>query len=314
MPDVEPAPRGQGAGLVFAIAAYVLWGLLPVYFLLLAPAGPFEVVAFRILCSLVFCVILLLITRGWAKLGVIVRHRRSLVMLGVAGAVIYVNWQLYVIAVLSGRVVEASLGYFINPIVTVLLGVVILRERLRPAQWAAVGISAIAILVIAIGYGAFPWIAVVLAFSFATYGFIKKGVGERVDAISGLTLETAWLTPVAIVQLVVVGMTSGLTAGHNGILQVVFLLGTGIATATPLLLFAAGARRLPLVSIGLTQYFAPVLQFLIGILFLHEHMSAGRWIGFALVWIALIILTVDLLIAARGRRGSVDAPASPEPV
>ncbi len=299
---------------MFAIAAYVLWGLLPAYFLLLAPAGPFEVVGFRIVCSLVFCVILLFVTRGWAKLGVIVHHRRSMVMLGVAGAVIYVNWQLYVIAVLSGRVVEASLGYFINPIVTVLLGVVILRERLRPAQWAAVGISVIAILVIAIGYGAFPWIALVLAFSFATYGFIKKGVGERVDAISGLTVETAWLTPVAIVQLVIVGVTTGLSAGNSGAIQLVFLLGTGIATATPLLLFAAGARRLPLVTIGLTQYFAPVLQFLIGIVLLHEHMSVERWIGFALVWVALIILTADLLIAARGRRGAADAPASPEPV
>jgi len=298
--------RHEGAGLGFAIAAYGLWGFLPAYFLLLAPASPFEVVAFRILMSLIFCAILITATRAWRPFWHLARQPRVLGIMAIAGVLIYINWQVFVIAAVGGQVVEGSLGYFINPIVTVLLGVIFLHERLRPAQWAALGLAAVAVVVIAIGYGSFPWIGLTLAFSFGLYGFIKKKVGAQVDAISGLTLETALLVPVAIVQLIIVGATVGLEFGQNGVGHAVAMVGTGVVTAVPLLLFAAAARRLTLVAIGLTQFLAPVLQFLFGVFVLHEAMPPGRWIGFALVWIALIVLTVDMVAGARAsRRASI---------
>lgn len=310
MTDATPVPAtrvgGQGAGLAYAIAAYGLWGFLPAYFLLLEPASPWEIVAFRILMSVGFCAILLTVTRGWRGFIALSRQPRVLFTMALAGVLIYVNWQVFVIATLTGHVVEGSLGYFINPVITVALGVLVLRERLRPLQWAAVGISVIAIVVIAIGYGAFPWIALALALSFGFYGFIKKRVGAQVDAVSGLTLETVWLAPVAIVQLVVTGATVGLTFGTVSTVHTLLMVATGVITATPLLLFAAAARRLPLVALGLTQYLAPVLQFLTGVFLLHEPMPAGRWIGFGLVWMALVLLTIDMVRAARaGRRASL---------
>ncbi|QNO37845.1 EamA family transporter RarD [Protaetiibacter sp. SSC-01] len=307
-PDPSPRAQGQGAGLAFAITAYGLWGFLPGFFLLLDPASPWEIVAFRVLMSLGFCAVLLTVTRGWRAFVGLARQWRVLGTMALAGLFIYINWQVFVLATLSGHVVEGSLGYFINPIVTVALGVIVLRERLRPLQWAAVGISLIAILVISIGYGAFPWIALILALSFGFYGFIKKRVGAQVDAISGLTLETAWLTPVAIVQLIITGATVGLSFGDAGPVHIVLMIATGVITATPLLLFAAAARRLPLVALGLTQFLAPVLQFLTGVFLLGEPMPAGRWAGFGLVWIALVILVVDMVRAAReGRRASLPA-------
>ncbi|TPW71835.1 EamA family transporter RarD [Schumannella sp. 10F1B-5-1] len=303
-----PADRVTGSGLGYALAAYLLWGFLPAYFVLLAPVGPFEVVGWRILFSLIFCALLLTARRHWAPLLALVRDRRVLLSLGAAAAVIYVNWQVFIIASLGGQVLQASLGYFINPIVTVLFGVIVLRERLRAAQWVAVGISVAAIVVIAVGYGAVPWISLVLALSFGSYGLIKKRVGSRVDAVGGLTIETAWLAPLAVVQLTVVGVTGGFEFGRHGVVHTVLVLLTGVATALPLLLFASAARRLPLVALGLTQYLAPVLQFVTGVVLLHEEIDTERWIGFGLVWVAVIVLSVDALLAARrGRRIRVAA-------
>ena len=306
---VPPAPlspdKGLGAGLGYAIAAYALWGFLPVYFVLLAPASPWEIVAFRIFLALAFCVLLLTVTRSWPAFLHLARQPRVLGIMALAGVFIYINWQTYILAVLTGHVVEGALGYFINPIVTVLLGVVFLRERLRPAQWAALAISAVAILVIAIGYGSFPWIALTLAFSFGLYGYIKKLVGGSVDAVSGLTLETVWLMPVAIAQLIAVGVTGGLTIGTAGVGHALLLVGAGVITAVPLLLFAAAARRLPLTWMGFIQYFAPIIQFVVGVAVLHEAMPPERWLGFGLVWLALAILTVDMLVGStRGRRAA----------
>ena len=295
-------PARLVSGLIFSLGSYVLWGFLPLYFLLLAPTGAFEIVAYRILFSLVFCALLLTVTRGWGRLAALVRQPRILLTMAVAGVFIYINWQVFVLAVTSGHVVEGALGYFINPLFTVLLGVVFLRERLRPAQWVAVGISAVAIAIIAVGYGAFPWISIALTLSFGLYGFIKKRVGGHVDALSGLTLETAWLTPVAIVQLILVAVSSGLTFTAGGPGHSVLIVLVGVATGLPLLLFAAAASRLPLIAIGLTQYLTPVLQFIFGVVFLGEAMSTTRWIGFVLVWVALIVLTVDLVRAAQGQR------------
>jgi chloramphenicol-sensitive protein RarD len=294
-------------GLTFAIGAYGLWGFLPLYFSVLAPAGAIEIVAWRILLSLAFCALLLTVTRGWGALLVIVRDRRTMLIMAAAGAFILINWVVYVFATLTDHVVEASLGYFTNPIVTVLLGVLVLRERLRPLQWAAMGISAIAVLVLAIGYGQFPWIALALAFSFGLYGFIKKQVGGRVDAISGLTIETAWLAPLAGVVVGILAANGELVMGREGALHTSLLLAAGVITAVPLLLFASAARRLPLVYLGLSQYLAPVTQFLIGVFLFHELMPPERWLGFALVWIALIVLTVDMLRSNRtARRASLE--------
>ena len=208
-----PSAEHRRSGLIYAISAYVLWGILPIYFLSLVPASAWEIVAWRVLFSLVFCAILLTVTRTWRAFGALLRNRRVVFTMGLAGALIYVNWQTYVLATVSGHVVEAALGYFINPIVTVFLGVVVQHEKLRVAQWVAVGVSIVAVVVLAVGYGSLPWIALILAFSFGLYGLIKKRVGGAVDAVSGLTLETMWLTPVAIVQLIVVGVTVGVTIG-----------------------------------------------------------------------------------------------------
>jgi len=302
-PAQESAPAGRtGAGLAFAISAYGAWGLLPVFFLLLAPSGAIEIVAWRIVLSLVFCVLLITVTRGWPRFTALLRDRRTVLIVGAAGALILINWLVYVFATLGGHVVEASLGYFTNPIVTVLLGVFVLRERLRPLQWVSIGISALAVIVLAVNYGAFPWIALALAFSFGTYGLIKKQVGGRVDALSGLTLETAWLAPAASIALLVIAASGALTIGTISVTHTILLLSAGVLTAVPLLLFASGARRLPLTYMGLTQYLAPILQFLIGVLVLHEDMPAARWVGFGLVWVALIVLTIDMFAAGRSSK------------
>lgn len=314
----SPAPETDAAvkhsagisrsGLFFAIGAYGLWGFLPIYFIALAPSGPVEIVAWRVLFSLVFCALLITVTRAWRALAALCRDRRIVVTMGLAGLLIFVNWQTYVFAATTNQVVEAALGYFINPIVTVFLGVLVLRERLNVTQWVAVGISIVAVIVLAVGYGQLPWIALVLAFSFGFYGLIKKRVGAKVDAVSGLTLETVWLAPLAVVQLVFVGMTTGLTIGTVSAWHTVLLIGLGAVTAVPLLLFAAASRRLPLIYMGFIQYFAPFIQFLVGVFVLNEPMPPERWVGFGLVWLALAVLTVDLM---RGMRTSKRLVAEP---
>lgn len=304
----DPA-RENTLGGVYAFSAYVLWGFLPLYFVLLVPTGPFELVAWRIVLSLIFCALLLAVTRTWSRLFAIMRQPKLLGLTALAGALIYVNWQVFIFGALTGHVLETSLGYFINPIVTVLLGVLVLHERLRLTQWVALGIAASAVLVIIVGYGAFPWIALTLAASFGTYGLVKKKIGPSVDAVSGLTLETMWLAPVAAVVLAVVGATGGMTMGSSGWQHAVLLSLAGIITAVPLLLFAAGTRRTSLTLVGLLQFAAPILQFLIGLLVLKEPMPLERWIGFALIWLALIVLTVDSLVHARRNRGADRAPS-----
>lgn len=294
--------REQRLGGVYAFIAYVMWGFLPLYFLLLAPTSAWEVVAWRILLSLGFCAILLALTRTWPKLTAILRQRRLVLWTILAGALIYVNWQVFLFATLTGHIVESSLGYFINPIVTVLLGVLVLRERLRITQWVGLGIAAAAVIVIVVGYGAFPWIALTLAFTFGFYGLVKKQIGPSVDAVSGLTLESLWLAPVAVLQLVLVGVTTGITMGQLSAGHTALLLFAGIATATPLILFAAGTRRTTLTILGILQFVAPILQFIIGVWVNGEPMPLERWIGFGLVWVALTVLTVDSL--RHVRRGS----------
>ncbi|GAB2814603.1 EamA family transporter RarD [Alpinimonas psychrophila] len=289
-------------GLLYAFGAYGMWGLFPLYFLALLPASPFEIVSYRIIFSLIFCALLLTITRGWRRYVVLLRQRRILLTMALAGVLIYANWQIFIIAVVSNQVLESSLGYFINPIFTVVLGVTILKEKLRPLQWVAVGISFIAVLVLTFSYGKVPWISLALATSFGLYGLIKKQVGPRVDAISGLTMESMWVLPIAILQLVIVGNLVGLTFVGFGVGHTLLLMSSGILTALPLLLFAASAKRLPLTAIGLIQYSTPVVTFLLALFVLHEAMPSSRWVGFILIWVSLLVLTVDMLTSARTAR------------
>lgn len=312
MTPLDPA-RERSLGGIYAFSAYVLWGFMPLYFLTLAPMGPFEVVSWRILFSLVFCAILLTVLRAWGKLIAILRTPRLVLWTIVAGLLIYVNWQVFLISTLTGHVIEGSLGYFINPIVTVLLGVLVLKERLRVAQWAAIGIAAVAVGVIVVGYGAFPWIALTLAASFGTYGLVKKQIGPSVDAVSGLTLESLWLAPVAIVQAIIVALTGGLVFGSVSPGHTALVTLAGVVTAVPLLFFAAGARRSSLTVIGLLQFVAPILQFITGAWILGEPMPLERWIGFGLVWLALVVLSVDSLRAAR-RPKRIDEASDVAPV
>lgn len=308
MPQPTPAPdRVSSSGLTFALLSYLLWGVLPVLFFSLRDSGAIEIVAWRIVLSLLFCAALITVTQGWSRLVAIIRDRATLLTLAAAGMLIVVNWVVYVFASISGHVVEASLGYFTNPIVTVLLGVIVLRERLRPLQWVALGVSALAVAIIAVGYGSFPWIALTLALSFGAYGLVKKRVGPRADAISGLAIETGVLAPLALVALVVVGATTGVTLGTLGTANTLLMLSLGIATAVPLILFAAAARRLPLTYMGLVQYIAPILQLMVGVVILREDMPAERWIGFGVVWLALAILSVDLFRSAGSRRSAAAA-------
>lgn len=306
-PDSGAQP--SRSGILYAVGAYTMWGFLPAYFLLLLPSGPFEIVAVRIFFSLAFCAVIITVTRAWPALIAIVRQPRLLFTMGLAGLLIYVNWQTYVIGATSGNVVETALGYFINPIVTILLGVVLLGERLRVVQWIALGISVVAVGVLTVGFGSVPWIALILAFSFGLYGFVKKRIGPVVDPVSGLTLETLWLLPVAAVQAVIVAATpQGLAFGSSGTAHVVLMVGAGVITAVPLLLFASAAKRLPLVYMGFIQYIAPILQFLFGVFVMHEPMPVERWVGFGLVWLALIALTVDMVRTSRSGRMPVAEP------
>ena len=305
----EESAREERAGGLYAFAAYLLWGFLPLYFLMLVPVGPWEIVCWRILFSLLFCAILLTVTRTWGKLVAILRDRRLVFWTVIAGLLIYVNWQVFLLGILTGHVIEGSLGYFINPIVTVLLGVLVLGERLRTAQWVAIGFAALAVVVIIVAYGTFPWIALTLAATFGAYGLVKKQIGPRVDAISGLALESMWLTPVALVQVAVVAASTGLVIGTQGVLHTTLLTLAGVVTAVPLLLFAAGARRAPLTVLGLLQFIAPVMQFVTGAWIMGEPMPVERWIGFGLVWVALTVLMIDSVRHARRARKATVAMA-----
>jgi chloramphenicol-sensitive protein RarD len=270
-----------------------------------ARASALELLAHRIIWSLVICIILLLtvVPRGWWSRT---RNRGSLLLLAGAAAVVSVNWGTYIWGVNHGHVVETSLGYYINPILSILVGVILLRERLAPMQWISVALAGLAVIVLTVDYGRLPWIALVLAVSFATYGVIKKQVNG--GAVETLTVESALLTPVALGYLIFVQSAGTLTFGNLGWAHTLLLVVTGLVTVVPLLFFTAAATRLPLSTLGLLQYLAPTLQFLLGVLYFGEDMSLGRWIGFGLVWLALVILT-----AYGVRQARLSRPA-PEPV
>lgn len=290
----RPARSKADAGLLLAVAAYGLWGLFPFYFHLLDAISPIEVVAHRVIWSLVFMVIVITVTRQWPVMRAAVRNKRAVATLAVAAVLLSINWGVYVYAVFSDEIVEASLGYFINPLVTVALGVLVLRERLRPLQWVAVGLGAVSVLVLGLTYGAIPWIGLTLAITFGSYGLLKKSVGYA--AVPSLTIETAALLPLAII---VVATSSSPAFAHDGAGITLLMIGLGPVTALPLLAFAGAANRVPLTTLGMLQYMTPVMIFLIGVLAYGESMPAGRWAGFGIVWLALIVFTVDIVRNAR---------------
>ncbi|MFI1518572.1 EamA family transporter RarD [Kitasatospora cineracea] len=303
--------REARVGLWNGFAAYGMWGLFPLFWPLLEPAGAADILANRMTWSLVAVTAMLLVRRRWAWVRPLLRQPRRLGMLALAAATVSVNWGVYIWGVNSGHVVETSLGYFINPLVTIAFGVLVLRERLRPAQWAAVGVGTAAVLVLTVAYGRPPWIALALAFSFATYGLLKKKVG--LGGAESLAVESAVMFPFAVAFLVYLEVRGQGTLGHHGWGHTALLLASGVITAVPLMCFGAAALRVPLTTLGLLQYLAPVSQFLIGVAVFHETMEPARWAGFALVWVALVVLSGDALRRIRVERRRAAATAPPVP-
>lgn len=300
-------------GVLAAWLAYGIWGLFPLYFHALRPSGADEILAHRVIWTFVLCVVVLLLRRELVSLLKQLRGRLA-VGVGIAAYLIAINWFVYVYAVGTGRTNEAALGYFLNPIVTVGLGVLVLGEKLRRLQWIAVGIGAAAAVYLTFAGGGLPWISLVLALSFGGYGLTKKRLGATLPALSSLSAETIFLMPPAI------GLVWWLTAQGDSTFTVdapwhpLLLVSAGLVTAVPLILFAEAARRIPLVTIGLIQFITPVLQLIVSVTLLGEHLDPARWVGFAIVWVALVCLTVDSLRSARRRRREANECQSLEPV
>ncbi|MFD8145833.1 EamA family transporter RarD [Streptomyces sp. NPDC059708] len=316
------AENEQRTGLLYGFGAYGMWGLVPLFWPLLMPSGAIEILAHRMVWSLAVVAVALLALRRWSWMAELVRQPRKLGLTALAASVISVNWGLYIWSVNNGHVVEASLGYFINPLVTIALGVLVLGERLRRVQWAAVGVGLAAVVVLAVGYGRPPWISLALACSFATYGLIKKKLA--MGGLESLTAETALLFLPALGYLLWLGMEGRSTFTSQGLGHSALLASTGLVTAIPLICFGAAAIRVPLSTLGLLQYLAPVFQFALGVVYFHEEMPPERWAGFGLVWVALLLLTWDALRTARRSRArlagagaqaaaAADAAAAPAP-
>ncbi len=287
---VEPHPDSR-RGVTFGVVAYGLWGLFPLYWALLSSAGALETLAHRMIWSLVVVAGVLVATRRVGSFLTVLRNRRQRGLLALAALLISLNWGGYIWGVTHGHVVETALGYFTGPLVSVLLGVLLLGERLRPAQWIAVGLGVVAIVVLIVGYGQVPWIALLLAFSFATYGLVKKLAG--VGAVESMAVETGVTSLPALAYVVVLQVSGAGTFTSLGAGHALLLIGGGLVTTVPLLAFAAAAVRIPLSTIGLLQYMTPSLQFVFGVLVFHEQMPPERWLGFAIVWLALAVLTID---------------------
>ena len=293
-------------GTGYGAAAYALWGLFPLFWPLLEPAKALEILAHRILWSLVVVTLLLHLTRGWA--AVREAERGQVGRLAVAAVLLGANWGTYIYGVNSGQVVETSLGYFITPLVSVALGVVVLGERLRRAQKAAVAVATIAVLILTVAGGKPPYIALVLAFSFGCYGLLKKQAG--VGAVASLAIETAVLAPFAAVFLAVLAVQGTSTFASEGAGHAALLASAGLVTAVPLLAFGAAATRVPLSTLGVLQYIGPTLQLLIGLVLRHEPFGLARAVGFLLVWVALGVFTADLISDRRRQTSSVVVPAT----
>ena len=295
--------QSEGAtGLTFGVSAYLIWGSFPLIITAASFANPFEVVVWRVVFGFLFAALLVTLTRTWAQTVELVRSPKKLGWVAVASLFIFVNWSVYVVAVATSNVLETSLGYFINPLITVLFAVVFLKEKLRKGQWVALGIGLIAVVILTFDYGRPPWIALVLAISFATYSLAKNRVGGKIKALQSFTIESGIVLPFVLVQLWIVSMFTPIMI-FSGVVEASILISFGILTAIPLILFGAAASRVKLSTIGFIQYLTPILQFSVGYFILEEPMPPVRWICFALVWVSLVVLTTDAL-----RRRKPDRP------
>lgn len=302
--------RSGSAGFAYGLTAYALWGLVPLFWALLSAALPTEILAHRMVWSFVFAVILsfIVLPRGWLRE---IATRGKLIMLAVASVLVSINWGIFIWATANHRVTEVALGYYINPIVSILIGVIGLRERLRKYQWIAVALAGLAVVVLTIEYGRPPWIALTLAVTFGTYGLMKNRVHG--GAVQTLVIESAFMLIPAIGYLIFLQAIGALTFVHLGWVHSLLLAAGGLVTLVPLLLFNAAATRIPLSMIGLLQYLAPTLHFILGVFYFGEQMSTGRWIGFGLVWAALMVLTTGMLISARRKARWRQTLPEPEP-
>ncbi|MEN3309476.1 MAG: chloramphenicol-sensitive protein RarD [Micromonosporaceae bacterium] len=292
-------------GYLYALGAYLCWGFFPIYFKALRPAAPVEILAHRVIWSSLFVAILLTLAVRWRSVAALVRRPRVFGGICLAAALIAVNWGIYIYGVNSDHVVETSLGYFINPLVSVLFGLFVFGERLRRVQWAALSIGTVAVVVLTVDYGRLPWIALSLAVTFGSYGLIKKRLG--VPPADGLFIESSVLAIPAVGYLAWLTERGQSTFGHVSTTHAVLLAISGVLTAIPLLLFASAANRIPLTSIGVLQYVTPTLQLMCGVLLYHEPMPPARLLGFGLVWLALAVFTWDAL--RYGRRAARAARA-----
>lgn len=283
-------------GLLFGISAYTLWGALPLYWPLLEPANPLEIVSHRAVWTLVFCIIVLLATKALKRTLVTLKRPKVAVKLFLASILISINWLIYVWATNNGHVVEASLGYYINPLIIIGFGVILLKEKMRPMQWVALTIATIGVLVLTIDYGRLPWIALVLAISWGSYGVIKKQLD--LGALEGLAIETFISGFFYLGYLIFLGNQGTGQFGNSWGLTLL-LISAGAVTAVPLLLFNGSTTRLPFTTIGLLQYITPTLQFSVGVWVRHEDMSTARWVGFMIIWVALSALAIDLVRSNR---------------
>jgi chloramphenicol-sensitive protein RarD len=303
----EHAEAERKLGILYGLAAYLLWGLFPLFFPLLEPARPIEILAHRIVWSLVAVAVVLGLARNMGSLLALMRDRRRVLLLAGAAVLIAVNWGTYIYAVNSEHVIESSLGYFITPLVSAAFGVFVFRERLRPWQLVALSLGGVAVCLLTLDYGRLPWIALTLALSFGTYGLLKKLAG--VGAAESLALETIVLLVPAVAYLFVLELSGGGTFHDASPGHLLLLISLGPVTALPLLFYSGAVTRVPLTVMGMLQFLTPVLQFLVGLALLGEEMPASRWVGFGLVWLALVVLSVDGLRAARRSRSHSAIPA-----
>lgn len=292
----------QKLGLIYGVSAYVLWGLFPLYWPMLKPANSLEIVSHRAVWTMVFCIIVLITTRALKSTLATLKRPKVAAKLFTTTFLISINWLVYIWATNNGHVVEAALGYYINPLMVIAFGVILLKERMRPLQWTAVSIATVGVLVLTIDYGRLPWVALALALSWGSYGLMKKQLG--IGALEGLTIETLIAFIPYCGYLIFIGAKGEGHFGHGAAITAL-LISAGAVTAIPLLLFNGATTRLPLTSIGLLQYITPTLTFIVGVWVNHEVMPAARWIGFILIWIALITLAIDLIRSSRAVNNSI---------
>ncbi|SDT00269.1 chloramphenicol-sensitive protein RarD [Brevibacterium siliguriense] len=300
----NPAPDESAirrAGLINGFSAYLLWGVMPLLFAAAAPTGALELVSHRVIWSLGFCAILLVFTGGFLRTWQILRSPRLFGLLLLASVLIAVNWTTFIFGVETNHLVEISLGYYLNPLISIGLGVVFLGEKLRPLQWTAVGFGLLAVIIVGIGLGRVPYLAFTVALSFGLYGLVKNKVGSRVGALEGMAVESLVLAVPSAIYLIVLGSLGLQTFIGFGGWHVFVIIITGPATAIPLILFSAAARRIPLSWVGMLQYLTPTIQFTLGVTVLGEMMSTTRWIGFFVIWVAVILLCTDMIRHSRHR-------------